>query len=575
MSKIIRINTKERTFNYSEPDEEFAGLGGRAFTSRMILKEVPATCHPLGKHNKLVFAPGLLAGTGAANSGRLSAGAKSPLTEGIKESNAGGLAAQKIARMGIKAIVLEDKPEDDKWFNIVIKKDSVEIIPAGDLKGKGTNETISKLWEKYGKTGVICVGQAGEQLMISASMQLADPNGRPGRAFGRGGLGAVLGSKNIKAIIIDDAGSKRVDIADKDAFTAANKIWSKALTDHPVSGEGLPAFGTAVLVNIINEAGAFPTKNFREGRFEHAHDISGEKLSETITERKGVVSEGCHPGCVIKCSQVYNDKDGNYLTSGFEYETIWAFGANTMIKDLDDIAVLDKLSDEYGLDTIEMGVTIGIAMEAGVVPWGDGKKAIELLEEVGKGSALGKIIGNGAAFTGKAYGIDRVPVVKRQSLPAYDPRATKGVGVTYATSPQGADHTAGYAVAPNILSVGGSEDPLKKGNNVEVSRNLQIATAAIDAAGLCLFVAFPVLDHENGVQLIVDLLNAQLGASLTTDDVVALGTQILKDEIEFNKLAGFTKKDDKLPEMFDDSFEPHNVKWGYTEQELSKTLDFK
>ncbi len=303
------------------------------------------------------------------------------------------------------------------------------------------------------------------------------------------------------------------------------------------------------------------------------HNVTGFNLSDYYKDNLKKGKKFYIEGRISK--RDYNDKDGNYLTSGFEYETIWAFGANTMIKDFDDIAVLDKLSDDYGLDTIEMGVTIGIAMEAGVVPWGDGKKAIELLEEVGKGSALGRIIGNGAAFTGKAYGVDRVPVVKRQSLPAYDPRATKGVGVTYATSPQGADHTAGYAVAPNILSVGGSEDPLKKGNNVEVSRNLQIATAAIDAAGLCLFVAFPVLDHENGVQLIVDLLNAQLGASLTTDDVVALGTQILKDEIEFNKLAGFTKKDDKLPEMFDDSFEPHNVTWGYTEQELSKTLDFK
>lgn len=575
MSKILRINTATRTFKFEEVPADLAGLGGRALTSRMVLNEVPATCHPLGAANKLVIAPGLLSGSPAANSGRLSVGAKSPLTGGIKESNSGGFVSQKLARLGIKAVVLEEKPDDDGYSMVVITKDGVQILSAKEYVGMGNYETIEKLWAKYGKnTGVMSIGQAGEQRLKAASIQQADLKGTPGRAIGRGGLGAVMGSKRIKAIVVDDSGCDRLTMADPEAFKAANKRWVEMLKNHPVTGQGLPGFGTAVLVNVINEAGALPTKNFRTGRFEHAQAISGEKMVENITARGGIVSEGCHPGCVIKCSQVYNDKDGKQLTSGFEYETLWAFGAHTTIKDLDDIAMLDRLSDDIGVDTIETGVAIGVAMEGGLLEWGDGKGAIELMKEIGKGSGNGKILGNGALFVGDALGVDRVPVVKRQAFPAYDPRAVKGVGVTYATSPMGADHTAGYGVTANILKVGGDIDPLKKEGNVELSRNLQIATAAIDAAGLCLFVAFAVLDNEDGVQTIVNLLNAEYGINLTPDDVVTLGKSILNDEKEFNRLAGFTKLDDQLPEMFNTKFPPHNSEWDFSIDDLQETLNF-
>ena len=575
MGKILRINTKQRQSIFEAVPESLQGLGGRALTSKMILDEVPATCHPLGKFNKLVLAPGLLSGSPAANSGRLSVGGKSPLTGGIKESNSGGLISQKLARLGITALVLEEKPDDDNYYMIVIKKDSVEILPADEYVGMGNYEIMEKLWSKYGKnTGVMSIGQAGEQRLKAASMQQADPKGRPGRAVGRGGLGAVMGSKKIKAIVVDDKGCARLPIADPEAFKAANKEWVKILREHPVTGQGLPGLGTAVLVNVINEAGALPTKNFRGGRFDHAQDISGEKMVENMEARGGIVSEGCHPGCVIKCSQVYHGKDGKQLTSGFEYETLWAFGAHTMVKDLDDIAMMDRLCDDYGLDTIDTGVALGVAMDGGLLEWGDGKACIELIHEVAKGTGNGKILGNGAAFTGDALGVDRVPVVKRQALPAYDPRSVKGVGVTYATTPMGADHTAGYGVTANILGVGGSVDPLKKDGQVELSKNLQVATAAIDAAGLCLFVAFAVLDNDNGVQLIVDMINAEYGLSLTPDDVVALGASILENENEFNLRAGFTKKDDQLPEMFNETFPPHNTTWGFTEEELQAAKTF-
>ncbi len=364
MGKLLRINTKDKSFGFEETPEAYAGLGGRALTSKMVLDEVPATCHPLGKSNKLIFAPGILTGSPAANSGRLSAGAKSPLTGGIKESNAGGYVSQKLAKLGISGLVLEDKPDGGDYSIVVVNNDGVQILPAGDLVGKGNYAVMESLWAKYGKNvGVLSIGQAGEQCLKGASINQADLNGRPGRAHGRGGLGAVMGSKKIKAIVVDDKGAPRLVMKDPDSFKAANKRWAEMLRKHPVSGEGLPALGTAVLVNVINEAGALPTKNFRTGRFEHAQDISGEKMAETIEARGGVTTEGCHPGCVIKCSNIYNDKDGKVLTTGFEYETIWAFGAHTTIKELDDIAMLDRLCDDFGLDTIEMGVTLGIAME--------------------------------------------------------------------------------------------------------------------------------------------------------------------------------------------------------------------
>jgi len=574
MSRILRINTKERTFSYEDATEKYAGLGGRALTSRIVLKEVPATCNPIGPDNKMVIAAGLLTGTIAANSGRASVGAKSPLTGGIKESNSGGMFAQKQAKLDIIGIVLEDKPEvDAPFFNIIIDKDGVRFEDASDLTGKGTYASTETLLERHGaKTGVMVIGPAGETLRKVASIQFSDPNGNPARAAGRGGMGAVMGSKKVKAIIIDDAGVKAPAVADKEAFKEAAKRWVSILKDHPVTGQGLPAFGTNILVNIINEAGAFPTKNFRTGQCEHVGDISGEKIVENMEARKGTVKEGCHPGCIIQCSQAYTDKDEKYLTSGFEYETVWAFGGNALIKDVDTIAMCDRLCDDLGVDTIDMGNAVAMAMDGGIIPWGDGDAAVNLLKRIyDKKDPLGQIMGNGTAFAGEAFGVERIPVVKRQALPAYDPRSVKGVGVTYATTPMGADHTAGYAVCQNILKVGGDVNPLAPEGNVDVSKNLQIATAAVDATGLCLFVAFAVLDTEDSLEVIAKMIAAKYGIDFTPDDVGKAGIAILQDEYAFNEAAGFTKADDQLPEFFiKESLPPHNTKWEFSTDELQK-----
>jgi aldehyde:ferredoxin oxidoreductase len=578
MDTILRIDMGVKggpTFR-KEPLGGYAGNGGRGMTSSIVSKEVPPLCHPLGPGNKLVIAPGLLSGTSAAMSGRLSVGCKSPLTGTIKESNAGGEPAQVLARLGYAAIVFEGKPESDDLFKVFINKDGVKIEVDNSLKMLGNYDLVEKMKNEYGdKIACISIGPAGEMKMSAASVACTDIELRPTRHAGRGGTGAVMGSKRVKVIVLDDTGMNVRTPKDPEKFNKANKVWIDGLKKHSVTGEALPAYGTNVLTNIINEAGGFPTNNFKSGQFSEASKISGESEAELETKRGGLATHGCHRGCVIECSGIYHDKDGNYLTKQPEYETVWAHGANCGIDDLDTIAMLDRMDDDYGLDTIEMGATIGVAMEAGLVNFGDGESAINLLKEVGLGTPLGRILGNGAAVTAKAYGMERAPVVKGQAMPAYDPRAIKGIGVTYATSTMGADHTAGYAVATNILKVGGDVDPLTTEGQVELSRNLQIATAAVDSTGMCLFVAFAVLDQPETFQALIDLLNAFYGLSLTADDVTALGKSILKKERDFNTAAGFTAKHDRLPEYFHtEAIPPHNVTFQIKDEELDQLFNW-
>jgi aldehyde:ferredoxin oxidoreductase len=254
---------------------------------------------------------------------------------------------------------------------------------------------------------------------------------------------------------------------------------------------------------------------------------------------------------------------------------MWAHGGNCGIDDLDAIAQIDRLDDDYGVDTIEMGAAIAVAMEGGVAEFGDAEAAINLVKEIGKGTPLGRILGNGAAATGKAYGVERVPVVKNQAMPAYDPRAVQGIGVTYATTTMGADHTAGYAVTANVLGVGGNVDALKPEGQVELSRNLQIATAAIDSTGMCLFIAFAILDQPETFQALLDVINAFAGANLTGDDVTELGKSVLKKERNFNAEAGLTSKDDRLPEYFKkEQLAPHNVTFQVSDEELDQVHNF-
>ena len=578
MDKILRIDmgAVNGPAIRIEPAGDYAGLGGRAMTSAVVAKEVPPLCHPLGEDNKLVIAPGMLSGSAAAMSGRLSVGCKSPLTGGIKEANSGGQAAQVLARLGYAAIILEGKPKDDTLYKVFINKDGVKITADSSLKMLGNYALVDKIKAEYGdKVTCISIGPAGEMKMASATVAITDMEQRPTRHAGRGGVGAVMGSKQVKTIVLDDSEMPMRSPKNTEKFKEANKNFVQGLRKHPVTGEGLPTYGTNVLTNVINEAGGYPTHNFKEGQFAGASKISGEALAELEKARGSIATHGCHKGCVIRCSGIFVDKDGKYLTKQPEYETVWAHGGNCGIDDLDAIAMMDRLDDDFGIDTIEMGATIAVAMEAGLAKFGDAEAAINLIKEVGKGSHLGRILGNGAGLTGKVFGIERVPVVKNQSMPAYDPRAVQGMGVTYATTTMGADHTAGYAVTANVLGVGGNVNALKPEGQIELSRNLQIATAALDASGMCLFIAFAILDQPDTFQSMVDMLGAFAGKDFTGDDWVALGKSILTNERDFNARAGFTSKDDRLPEYFKkESLAPHNVTFQVKDEDLDQVFNW-
>jgi len=330
------------------------------------------------------------------------------------------------------------------------------------------------------------------------------------------------------------------------------------------------------LINVLNEAGGLPTNNFRSGEFEGAKKISGEAIAEAAEKRGGVGTMGhrCHPGCIINCSTVFAREDGSEHVSSIEYESVWSLGANCGIDNLDHVAELVWLCNDLGIDTIEAGVAIGVAMEAGLAEFGDGEAAIDMLKQLYDRTPLGHVIGQGAQFVGEAYGVTRIPTVKRQGMPAYEPRAVKGIGVTYATSTMGADHTAGYTVAPEIAGVGGKSDPLSTKDKVSLSKAFQDTTAFIDAAGYCLFIAFPILDIPSGFEGVIETVNGMLGTKYTADDVTRIGNEILRIERDFNMRAGLGKEADRVPEFMKyEKLPPHNHVWDVTDEELDSFWD--
>lgn len=433
MSRIIRVNMASKEVHEETALAEHELIGGRALIASTMNKEVPASCHPLGGGNKVIVAPGLLSGSSAPCSGRLSIGAKSPLTNTIKEANMGGTGGQKIARLNIKAIVIEGEPKDEQFYILKVDAAGAAILPAGDLVGLGNYELHEKIREKFGKgVAAISIGPAGEKKLCAATIAGSDQEGHPSRHAARGGLGAVLGSKKVKAIVIDDSGSTIRKAKDDHLFQKAVRELTKSTLDNPAIN-GLTQYGTAGTITVFNSIGALPTRNFRMGQFEEAGQITGEKIAELNKARGGMNGHACMPGCIIRCSNVFNNRKGEYSTSSFEFETIAMFGSNLGISDIDAIAEMDRICDDCGIDTIEMGNTLAVLIEAGLLQFGQAGRAIEMLGEVKRGSALGRVIGQGATTASKVFGVTRVPVVKGQGIPAWEPRALKGAGVTYAT----------------------------------------------------------------------------------------------------------------------------------------------
>ena len=578
MREILRVDMSTQQVKREPLPERWKEYGGRALTSAVVFEEVPPNADALGPDNKLVVAPGIFGGTTAPDGGRLSIGAKSPLTGGIKESNTGGQLSHTLARLGVGAIIVEGKAAEGLWALVLEADGSVKLERADEWKGLGNYalaEAIAKTRFKDDRYATASVGPGGERLLSAASIAVTDREMRPNRHAGRGGLGAVMASKGLKAIIASDKGLGMTEHADKDAFNAATKKFGTALHEHPVTGEGLPTYGTQVLTNIINEAGGYPTRNFSAGSFEFAEALSGENMREITMERGGNVKHGCHTGCAIQCSRYWVDKDGHYKTKGMEYESVWSLGGNCGIGELDAVGDLDRACGDIGVDTIEMGAALAVYMDSGAIAFGDAAAALETLKQVGTDSELGDALGNGAEAVGKKYGVARIPVVKHQAMPAYDPRPIQGIGVTYATSTMGADHTAGYAITANILNVGGTVDPLSPLGQVALSQGLQIATAMLDAMGLCIFVAFAVLDKPEALEAIAGMATAHTGKVWTIDELMLLGKKTLTYERLFNEKAGFTAADDRLPKwMYTEKLPPHDAVFTVPDMELDSVYDF-
>jgi aldehyde:ferredoxin oxidoreductase len=540
--QIWRVNTRTQELKRGPIPETWQRLGGRGLIARIMLDEMDAKCDPLGPGNKLIFTPGLLVGHMLSSTDRISVGGKSPLTGGIKESNAGGRTGLHMAMMGMHALIIEDQPKGEGFWVLHLSLNGAKWEKADDLVGLGVYGTAPKLLEKYGdKVAIALIGPGGEMRMKSAGIQNLDKDRVPSRINARGGLGAVMGSKGLKAIVFENAGGKKPPIANPEAFKAAQKDYTKAVMEHPQSIT-YRDYGTAAMTQLTQRFAAIPVRNFSQGTFDEVEKIGGESLRDfTLTRGKpSDPSHACMAGCTIKCSNIFGGEDGKVIVSPLEYETIGLMGSNLDIDSLDSIGRMNWQVNDLGLDSIEVGAALGVAAEAGLMKWGSEEDALKLIDEIRKGTEVGRTLGDGAAAVGKEYNIERVPVVKGQAMSAYEPRSIKGTGLTYATSPQGADHTAGLTIRAQV-------DHLDPNAQKAVSLNAQLNNAGYDTLGACSFAGFGYAATPDFV--IKRLLQARYGWNDLPDNILQeLGKQTIKLEREFNKRAGFTAKDDRLPE---------------------------
>jgi aldehyde:ferredoxin oxidoreductase len=541
-SQVWRVNVRDQTLKLEEIPETWKRLGGRGLLARILLDEVDATTDPLGPGNKLIFAPGLLVGHMLSSTDRISVGGKSPLTGGIKEANAGGRTGLHMATMGIHALIIEDQPEQDGFWVLHLSLSGAKWERADDLAGLGVYETTPKLLEKYGdKVAIALIGPGGEMRLKAAGIQNIDKDRVPSRIAARGGLGAVMGSKGLKAIVFDNAGGQKPPIVRPEEFKVAQKDYTRAVKEHPQSIT-YRDYGTAAMTQLTQRFAAIPVRNFSQGTFDEVEKIGGEALREfTLTRGKpSDPSHACMAGCTIKCSNIFGGEDGKVIVSPLEYETIGLMGSNLGIDSLDSIGRLNWQVNDLGLDSIEIGAALGVAAEAGLMKWGDEEGGLKLIEEIRNNTELGRVLGDGAASVGRKYNIERVPVVKGQAMSAYEPRSIKGTGLTYATTPQGADHTCGLTIRAQI-------DHLDPNVQKDVSLNAQLNMAGYDTLGACIFAGFGYAATPDGV--VKRLLSARYGWDDLPDNVLqALGRETIKMEREFNRRAGFTREDDRLPE---------------------------
>jgi aldehyde:ferredoxin oxidoreductase len=570
VNTILTVNTRTGDIRTSTCSEEERRWGGRSFIAHHLLQAVDPACEPLGRGNPLIIASGLLADTPVTTAGRVSVGGKSPLTGGVKEANVGGAAGRTMARLGIKAVILEDAPDESRSRILVVGKDRAEILDAPELAGQRTRATLRMLRERFGgQIGALCIGPAGEMLLTAAMLATTDDTGVQLRVAGRGGLGAVMGSKGIKAVVFDDTGARPEEPSDRKALSAAARDLAGILKADPKT-DNRHNLGTPAVLMLCNALGILPTRNFREGRFEHAEAISGEIIADLIDARGGEARRGlpCVQGCTIACSNIFADPSGKVTVASLQYENLGLLGSNCCIGDVDAVAELNDLCNEVGIDTIEGGAAIGVAMEAGILAFGDAEGAKDLLRQVGTGTPMGRIIGSGVATAGRVLGVRRIPAIKGQAIPAYDPRSLKGIGVTYAMSPMGGDHTAG-----NALETAKTVDPQARAGQVAVSLRLQIRAAILDSLGVCLFIRPAFVKDPS---LSARLLNARHGWQWTFRDVRSMGLECLRTEQEFNTRAGVTEAACDVPEfMRREPLPPHNTVFDVDREEMRRIWEIQ
>ncbi len=537
------IDLKGRTVAKRELVGEAVVKAGRYLIAKTLLEMGAATVDPLSPKNPLIFSAGPFAGTSFSNANRTSVGCKSPLTGGIKEANGGGTFSYGLGQLKIAGFTLLEASPD--WVVLHVKKGgTVEFDDGRPYLGKGNFAAGDALFERYGdKIAYALCGPVGEYQGLIAGIAFTDKDGRPSRLSARGGVGAVMGAKKVKAVVVDL--DRIPPFEDAKKVTASIKDYAKMLQADGIVTNFYAALGTMGMADVQNQMGGLPVRNFSAGRL--TDTAAGEKfklgadyIGPLNTSRGGEQTHACMPGCVIQCSNVYHDANGKEVVSPVEYETLGLLGSNCGLTEPDDLAQMNFLANDLGVDTIELGAMIGVLMEAGLGRFGDVAFMAGVLAEIRAGSENGRLWAQGTARVGEHYKVGRVPVIKKQAISAYDPRVVEATGVTMMATAQGADHTAGNL--PRLKTREMDREAL-----VTQSLAQQVRVAANDSLGLCVFGQSVT---NTNTEFLAAAINAAHGTTLTKDFFEALGREALRLESEFNRRAGFTEKDDELPAFF-------------------------
>ena len=542
MRKYLHIHLQERSVDTEELVGEAIVRSGRHYIAKTLLEAGVANVDPLSQENLLIFSAGPFAGTNFSNANRISVGCKSPLTGGIKESNSGGTFAWALGQNETAGLTLYGASDD--WIVIRITKEGAITFESADpYMGLRNSEAAALLFERYGQniSFALC-GPVGEYLGLVSGIAFPDTDGRPSRLAARGGVGAVMGSKKVKAIVVDK--HKMPSFLDRKKLMGSIREYGVMVENAPMT-QGFKLFGTAVIGDMLNVIGALPVDNFSGGQLVNpargTFQLGGQHIRTLNLSRGGEPTHACMPGCRVECSNIYVDKGGKEIVSPLEYETLGLMGSNCGLTDPDDVARLNAVANDLGVDTIEVGAVLGVLMEAGKAAFGDIGFMMEALEEMRKGTDRGRLMAQGTARVGAHYNVARVPVIKGQAISAYDPRVTEVTGISMMLTAQGADHTSGNV--PDFDCTGMSTEAL-----VEVSLAAQIGYAAADSLGLCVFGA--AVTGNSAHELIATALNDAHGTSFEPSFMQKLGIEALLMEWEFNKRAGFSEKDNELPEFF-------------------------